>query len=204
MTDEKSAAVELGPAADELWQALADVESALERSTINGDAELRREVYLRLLDQRLASLAKDETNGAAQRLDGPIDREFATEQQRAAAVARILDVPVEQIDKLYDLGMPNPALRLPSGRVPEQNADAVRAIALLYCAAKAALRQEAGTAEIKRTVERYGKLDGNFYTHLNDLPGLEVRGKPHSPNRKVQILFGGLERATAIARGMLQ
>lgn len=204
MTDEKSAVVGLGPAADELWQALADVESALERSTINGDAELRREVYLRLLDRRLASTVGDEANGAARRLDEPIDRDFATEQQRAAAVARILDIPAERIGELYDLRTSSPSLRLPPDRVPEQSSDAVRAIALLYCAAKAALRQEAGTSEIRRTVERYGKLDGNFHAHLNDLPGLEVRGKPRSPNRKVQILFGGLERATAIAREMLR
>ena len=197
-------AVMPGPAADELRQAVADVESALEQASINGDAALRREVYLRLLETRLASTADNAANGRPRQRDEPIDREFATEEQRVVAVGRILDIPAGRINELFDLRKSSPALRVPLDRIPEKNSEAVRAIALLYCAAKSGLRQEAGTAEIRRTVERYGKLDGNFYTHLNNVSGLEVHGRPQSPNRKVQILFGGLETATEIALEMLQ
>lgn len=197
-------AVMPGPAADELRQAVADVESALEQASINGDAALRREVYLRLLESRLASTADNAANGRPRQRDEPIDREFATEEQRVAAVGRILDIPTGRINELFDLRKSSPALRVPLDCIPEKNSEAVRAIALLYCAAKSGLRQEAGTAEIRRTVERYGKLDGDFCAHLDNAGGLEVRGRPESPNRKVQILFGGLETATEIALEMLQ
>ena len=193
-----------GPAADELRQAVADVESALEQATINGDRTLRREVYLRLLETRLASTPDNAANGRSRQHGEPIDREFATEEQRVAAVGRILDIPAGRINELFDLRKSSPALRIPLDRVPEQNSEAVRAIALLYCAAKSGLRQEAGTAEIRRTVERYGKLDEDFCAHLDNAGGLEVRGKPESPNRKVQILFSGLEHATEVALEMLQ
>lgn len=197
-------AVMPSPAADELRQAVADVESALEQATINGDRTLRRELYLRLLETRLASMADNPANGRSRQYGEPIDREFATEEQRVVAVGRILDIPPGRINELFDLRNSSPALRIPLDRIPEQNSEAVRAIALLYCAAKSGLRQEAGTAEIRRTVERYGKLDDDFCEHLDNTDGLEVRGKPESPNRKVQILFSGLEHATEIALEMLQ
>lgn len=203
MTDEKSAAVEPGPAADELWQALADVESALERSTINGDAELRREVYLRLLDRRLATERGPRPASTTPVAADSLDREFATPAQRAAAVGRFLHIPSVGAEELFDFRDRKPALCLDAARLPEHIAAAVRVIALLTCSAHAAVREETGTADLRRAAEQYGKYDESFYKHLGDMPGIEVRGKPQSPNRKVQLLFGGSERAAEIAQDLL-
>lgn len=203
MSQEAPAAVAPGPAAEELRQAIADVESALEQVTDNGDAALRREVYVRLLDQRLAAEPAGRPASVAVPAAGPLDREFATPSQRAAAVGRFLNIPPTAAEELFDLRGTRPTLRLDVSRLPDQSAAAVRVITLLTCAAHAAVREETGTADLRRAAERYGKYDGNFYTHLNEMPDIEVRGKPHSSNRKVQILFGGTERAAEIAEGLL-
>lgn len=203
MPQETSAAVVPGPAAKELRQAIADVESALEQVTDNGDPALRREVYVRLLDQRLAAEPAGHPVSAAVPATGPLDREFATPGQRAAAVGRFLDIPAAAAEELFDLRGSKPLLRLDASRLPDQSAAAVRVITLLTCAAHAAVREETGTADLRRVAERYGKYDGNFYTHLNEMLDIEVRGKPHSSNRKVQILFSGTERAAEIAEELL-
>ena len=192
-----------GPAADELRQAIADVEAALDQASISGDAALRREVYVLLLEQRLAVKPSDRSAAVGEPVHDPLDREFATPAQRAAAIGRFLDIPATGAEELFDLDGPKPSLRLDGSRLPAQNAAAVRVIALLTCAAHAAVRAETGTAELRDAAERYGKCDGNFYAHLNDMTGIDVRGKPQSANRKVQLLFGGSERAAEIARDLL-
>ena len=205
MTDQSTVAVSPGPGAERLRQAVADVESALERATLNGDAALRREVYVRLLEDRLAngpSVKSEFENGDwsdDQRLDG----ELATEMQRARAIAECLDVPAARVGELFDLSSRAPRLNIPGDWLPDSNAAAVPVIALLTSAGRHAAQLETGTADIHKAAEQYGKWDGDFIAHLERERGVELQGNPRSRNRRVQLLFGGIEQAGRLARELL-
>lgn len=150
MTDQSTIAVLPGPGAERLRQAVADVESALERATLNGDVALRREVYVRLLEDRLANgpLTKAKFENGDWTDDQRMDGELATETQRARAIAECLDVPAARVGELFDLSSRAPRLSIPADWLPDSNAAAVSVIALLTSAGRHAAQLETGTADI--------------------------------------------------------
>ena len=205
MTDQSAIAVLPGPGAERLRQAVADVESALERATLNGDVALRREVYVRLLEDRLANgtSAKSKFENGDWTDDQRMDGELATEAQRARAIAECLDVPAARVGELFELSSRAPRLNIPGDWLPDSNAAAVSVIALLTSAGRHAVQLETGTADIHQAAERYGKWDGDFIAHLERERGIEIQGNPRSRNRRVQLLFGGMERAGRLAQELL-
>ncbi len=205
MTDQSAIAVLPGPGAEHLRQAVADVESALERATLNGDVALRREVYVRLLEDRLANgtSAKSKFENGDWTDDQRMDGELATEAQRARAIAECLDVPAARVGELFELSSRAPRLNVPGDWLPDSNAAAVSVIALLTSAGRHAAQLETGTADIHQAAEQYGKWDGDFIAHLERERGIEMQGNPRSRNRRVQLLFGGMERAGRLAQELL-
>ena len=205
MTDQSAIAVLPGPGAERLRQAVADVESALERATLNGDVALRREVYVRLLEDRLANgtSAKSKFENGDWTDDQRMDGELATEAQRARAIAECLDVPAARVGELFELSSRAPRLNIPGDWLPDSNAAAVSVIALLTSAGRHAVQLETGTADIHQAAEQYGKWDGDFIAHLERERGIEIQGNPRSRIRRVQLLFGGMERAGRLAQELL-
>ena len=128
------------------------------------------------------------------------DGAFASEQQRADALAHYFKTTPENIHHIFSLSEVEPTLVLPSSRLAESKAVATREIALLLAGARTALGQETTTTQIREVADHFAKLDArNFMASLGQLSELSVLGKPRSPNRIVRMRATGAEAAQALA-----
>ena len=172
------------------WTATAPVAGEVDRAT-------RQAAFTLVLETMLQ-------NGAELHSDpdrDPLDDAFATETQRADAIADYLGIVHEGIADLYDVGGREPKLRLNSTQVSQRSADATREIALLVVAARAALGLESGIHNIREAVVAHHKLDiANFDRALTEMTEISVRGSHGSPNRRVRLRGKGVEAARALAR----
>lgn len=179
------------------------------------EASVRQAAFERLLSHLLAGDTGGDANGeeitrpaAATHTPAgaptePIDDTYATPEQRAEAVGRFFGITPEEASDLFDLTQMDPKLQLPSKRLPEARADAVRKIALLVCGARTALGVETGSKDIRQAAEDYKKYDRNFMPILTDMPELAVRGKSRSKNRLVRMRVIGTEEARSLAASLV-
>lgn len=179
------------------------------------DAGVRQAAFERLLSHLLANDTSGGVNGdeiarsatathvPANAPPEPIDDTYATQEQRAEAVGRFFDITPEEASDLFDLTQPDPKLQLPSKKLPEARADAVRKIALLVCGARTALGIETGSKDIRQAAEDYKRYDRNFMPVLTEMPELAVRGKSRSKNRLVRMRVIGTEEARTLAASLV-
>lgn len=196
---------------DKLQQALIDVSTALEASEIDDDPAFRREVFLRLLDNRLTDdesvfgmpyLANLGTYGPPADGDA-LDEQIDDSANRAVEVARYLDIPPDRATELFDLNGPVPVLAVKASRLAKARTEAVRQITTLLTTARTALNLPTGANDIRAAAQHYGKFDGNFSQALESCDGIAVRGQAGSPNRRIQLLAPGVEDAKRIAQDLL-
>lgn len=173
--------------------------------------DVRQVAFERLLTHLLSgdrgdasSTGGDSTsNGTAAAAVEPLDASYETEEQRAEAVGRYLDIAPEEARDLFDLRQTEPALRVTTKKLPKSRAEAVRTIALLVCGARTALGLETGSANIRAAADEYQKSDSNFMVHLTETAGLAVRGKARSKNRLVRMRVIGMEEARSLAASLV-
>ena len=195
---------------DELKAMVDDAWAATE--TLSGcEPDVRQVAFERLLTHLLSGDRGGapvtgggvESNGLAAAAVEALDASYDTEEQRAEAVGRYLDIAPEEARDLFDLGQADPALRVTAKKLPKSRAEAVRTIALLVCGARTALGMETGTAHIRAAADEYQKSDSNFMVHLTETPGLVVRGKARSKNRLVRMRVIGMEEARSLATSLV-
>ena len=191
-----------------LKQAVADAAAAFETLPASLGNDARDDAFLRLLDARLALPAADEPalrgNGhsAAVLANGNAD-DLTERAQRVRAISRHLDIEEDRVPDLFDVEGPIPMLGVRPSGLAQSRADAVRQIAVVLTAARTALDMATSTADLRDAAQHYGKFDGNFSAILDDTPGIAIRGKARSPNRRVQLLAPGAEQAKRIAQDLL-
>ena len=200
-------AEELKAIVDDAWAATAALSEC--------DTGVRQAAFERLLDHLLAGDRQAAANGGeaapsatalSAQPDVPtesIDDSYATEEQRAEAVARFFDIAPAEASDLFDLTEPTPMLQLPSKKLPEARAEAVRTIALLVCGARSALGLETGSKDIRQAAEEYQKYDRNFMPIVTEMSELAVRGKSRSQNRLVRMRVIGTEKARSLAASLV-
>ncbi len=200
-------AEELKAIVDDAWAATAALSEC--------DTGVRQVAFERLLNHLLAGGGLPAANGdeAAPSIAAssaqpdvstePIDDSYATEEQRAEAVARFFDIAPAEASDMFDLTEPTPMLQLPSKKLPEVRAEAIRKIALLVCGARTALGLDTGSKDIRQAAEEYQKYDRNFMPVLTEMSELAMRGKPHSKNRLVRLRVIGMEEARGLAASLV-
>ena len=188
-----------------LRRAVRDVAAAVEG--LDGeieDKELRKAIFMRLLDERLSNgSAALAANGGSVYDTEAWDGQQDDSANRASEVARFLDIPPDRATELFDLDGPVPVLGVKASRLAKTRAEAVRQIAPLLTAARTALNLPTGANDVRAAAQHYGKYDGNFGQSLESCDGIAVRGQPGSPNRRIQLLAPGVEEAKRIAQDLL-
>ena len=191
--------------AEFLRRAVRDVAAAVKG--LDGeieDKELRKAVFMRLLDERLSNgSAALAANGGSVYDTEAWDGQQDDSANRASEVARFLDIPPDRATELFDLDGPIPVLVVKASRLAKTRAEAVRQIAPLLAAARTALNLPTGANDVRAAAQHYGKFDGNFSQSLESCDGIAVRGQPGSPNRRIQLLAPGVEDAKRIAQDLL-
>ena len=199
---------ETGDRAAMLKQAVADAAAAFKTLPPGLSNDTRDNAFLRLLDARLALPADAEPaprgNGrsAAALANGNAD-DLTNRAQRVCAISKHLDIEEERVPDLFDVEGPIPILGVRPSSLAQNRTDAVRQIAVVLTAARTALDMATSTADLRDAARHYGKFDGNFSAILDSTPGIALRGKPRSPNRRVQLLAPGTEQAKRIAQELL-
>ena len=167
------------------------------------DAELHRIAFQQVLQHLLtngAPPAKDQSAAPAREMP-PFDRVFGSERHRVAAVARRLDLELEQVRQLFDLTGDEPALRMDASKLAPDCATATKQITLLLIAARTALETATGTVDIWNAVDAHDKLDpANFMATLEGMDQISMRGRRNSRNRAVNLRGIGIEQATRLAQ----
>lgn len=183
------------------WTATAPVASEVDRAT-------RQAAFTLVLETMLQNGAEPSgaPDGWAAELHGdagrdPLDDAFATETQRADAIAEYLGIVSERVAGMYDIGDATPKLRVKSAYLSEQPADATREIALLVTAARAALGLETGTRNIRETALAHRRFDDEaFDPTLAQMTEISLRGASESVNRRVRLRGTGVEAARELAQ----
>lgn len=189
---------------DEAFAAIAGIPS-------EHDSELRRIAFERVLDALLGDAAPNGVNGEAPTarataLNAPetssevLDDSYATEEQRAWAVAQSLQIEIDEARDLFDVGAAEPVLQMGSKRLSAQKSAATREIALLICSARTALGLDTGTDHIREAADQHSRLDPpNFMKTLTAMEQIVLRGSPKSHNRLVRLRVIGVEEARQLA-----
>ena len=192
--------------AEFLRRAVRDVAAAVKG--LDGeieDKELRKAIFMRLLDERLSNgSAAPAANGGSAYDAEAWDEQQGDSANRAVEVARFLDIPPDRATELFDLDGPIPVLVVKASRLAKTRAEAVRQIAPLLTAARTALNLPTGANDIRAAAQHYGKFDGHFSELIESCEGIGVRGQPGSPNRRIQLLAPGVEEAKRIAQDLLE
>ena len=183
------------------WTATAPVAGEVDRAT-------RQAAFTLVLETMLQNGAGPsgapagwaaEPHGDADR--DPLDDAFATETQRADAIAEYLGIVSERVAGLYDISDAIPKLRLKSAYLSEQSAEATREIALLVTAARAALGLETGTRNIREAALAHRKFDdAAFDPTVEQMMEISLRGASESVNRRVRLRGTGVEAARELAQ----
>ncbi len=174
---------------------------------LKADPELGRIAFREILGHLLRELQlTEQANGAAAAIassadvESSIDETYATEEQRAWAVAQSFNIDIHEARDLFDLSGPDPMLQVHSKSLAKQRSTATREIALLVCGARTALGLDTGTDHIRVAAERHNRLDPpNFMKTLGAMKQIVVRGSPGSHNRLVRLKVTGVEKARELA-----
>ena len=173
------------------------------------DKDLRLIAFERVLEHLLGngdtrSEGAPQVTPSAGPTPDPVDSILATEQQRVDAAARYFDIDPGQVRELFDLSGNEPKLVLPSRKLANGKAAAVREITLLVCGVRTAVGLDTGTQHIRQAADDFNKLDSaNFMTTLSNMSHIAVLGKPSSPNRLVRMKVTGAEAARPLAQRLV-
>lgn len=171
-----------------------------------GDAELRKIAFERILDHMLAGAPDDTSasNGAAED-----DWPPRTKSRRAGLVGLYLGIDPERAAELFDLSGQIPKLRLTSNQVPNDTIRAIRTIALLVAGARAAVGLETTVEDIVElaTVHRpmISTDDRGLISvpkFLEQMDEVAVLGEPGRANRIVRLKASGVEAAKECAAAL--
>ena len=191
--------------AEEL-KAIVDDAWAATETLAESDSSIRQTAFEQLLTHLLANGVLPATNGPgdsrARQTESP-DASYATAAQRAEAVGRFLRVAPDDVHQLFDLACEFPHLRVPSEKLPRDPAEAIRAVALLLCAARTALGLETDSADIYEDAEERGHCYSSFPDLLANIQELSLQGKSSSGNRLVRLRVVGIEAAQALAASLI-
>lgn len=173
---------------------------------LSEDPALGQIAFREILDHLLSERQPSPTNGGAVPTASPaaatsdIDDGYATEEQRAWAVAQSFQIGIDEARDLFDLGDAEPVLQVGSKRLSKQKSAATREIVLLVCGARTALGFDTGTEHIREAAERHGRLDlPNFMRTLGAMDQIALRGSPGSGNRLVRLKGIGIEASRDLA-----
>ena len=196
--------------ADELADLIA---VAAEATAGLDDVELRRVAFERVLDYLLAASGPSHPTepGSATRTPPSMtavpqgaDGTFASEQQRADALAHYFKIDSLDVQHIFDISDQEPQLVVATGRLAPSKAEGTREITLLVAGARTALGQQTESTHIRQTADHFGRYDSaNFMTSLGRMPEISLLGKPRSPNRVVRMRATGAEAAQALAQKIL-
>ena len=191
---------------DELQGAVGMAKTAV-AELLAEDRALGEIAFRHVLEHLLGELHAEARNGSPgapseseAKTPAAIDDLFATESQRAAAIARYFDLELQEANDLFDITQPDPVLIANSKRLATAKAAGTREIALMVVGARTAMALDTGTEHIRETAERYGRLDPpNFIKTLGAMEQIALRGGPKSQNRLVRMKAIGAEEARALA-----
>ena len=173
------------------------------------DKDLRPIAFERVLEHLLGngdtrSEGAPQVTPSAGPTPDPVDSILATEQQRVDAAARYFDIDPDQVRELFDLSGNEPKLVLPSRKLANGKAAAVREITLLVCGVRTAVGLDTGTQHIRQAADDFNKLDpANFMTTISGMDQIAVLGKPGSPNRLIRMRAIGAEKARPLAQRLV-
>ena len=172
-----------------------------------GDAELRKIAFERILDHMLAGAPDDASasNGASED-----DWPPRTKSRRAGLVGLYLGIDPERAAELFDLSGQIPKLQLTSSQVPKDAIQAIRAITLLVAGARAAVGLETTVEDITESATAHSPMipmddRGSIPVPnvLAQMGEIAVLGAPGRANRIVRLKARGVEaakeRAAALA-----
>lgn len=192
---------------DELKAIVDDAWAATE--TLSGcEPDVRQVAFERLLTHLLAgdrngaspTIGTVESNGRQGASAEPLDGSYATEEQRAWAIAQSFQIGIDEVRDLFDLSDVEPVLQVSSKRLSKQKSVATREIVLLVCGARTALGLDTGTDHIRAAAEQHGRIDlSNFMRTLGAMDQIALRGSPGSGNRLVRLKGIGVEAARGLA-----
>ncbi len=192
---------------DELKAMVDDAWAATE--TLSGcEPDVRQVAFERLLTHLLSGDRGGapvtgggvESNGLQGASAEPLDSSYATEEQRAWAVAQFFQIGIDEVRDLFDLGDAEPFLQVGNKQLNKQKSAATREIVLLVCGARTALGLDTGTEHIREAADRHGRLDlPNFMRTLGAMEQIALRGSPGSGNRLVRLKAIGVEAARELA-----
>ena len=191
---------------DELQGAVGMAKTAV-AELLAEDRALGEIAFRHVLEHLLGELHAEARNGSPgapseSEAETPtaIDDLFATESQRAAAIARYFDLELQEANDLFDITQPDPVLIANSKRLAGATSAGTREIALMVVGARTAMALDTGTEHIRVTAERYGRLDPpNFMATLRAMDQIALRGGPKSQNRLVRMKAIGAEEARELA-----
>ena len=171
------------------------------------DRALGEIAFRHVLEHLLGELHAEARNGSPgapseseAKTPAAIDDLFATESQRAAAIARYFDLELQEANDLFDITQPDPVLIANSKRLAGATSAGTREIALMVVGARTAMALDTGTEHIHEAAKRYARLDPpNFMTTLEAMDQIALRGAPRSQNRLVRMKAIGAEEARALA-----
>ena len=197
---------------DELKTIVDDAWAATEALGGCEQPEVRQVAFDRLLTHLLSSRPSSSGSDAAATADAvasngrqsgssePLDASYATEEQRAWAVAQFFGVELDEARDLFDLHDAEPTLQVGSNRLSGKKSSATREIVLLVCGGRTALGLDTGTDHVRDAVERHSRLDPpNFMKTLGAMDQIALRGSPGSRNRLVRLKAVGVEAARELA-----
>ena len=192
---------------DEL-KAMVDDAWAATEALGSDESDVRRVAFERLLTHLLAgdrdgaspTIGTVESNGLQGASAEPLDGSYATEEQRAWAIAQSFQIGIDEVRDLFDLSDAEPVLQVSRKQLNERKSAATREIVLLVCGARTALGLDTGTDHVREAAEQHGQLDPpNFMRTLDAMEQIALRGSPGSSNRLVRLKGIGVEAARELA-----
>ena len=191
---------------DELQGAVGMAKTAV-AELLAEDRALGEIAFRHVLQHLLGELHAEAHNDSPSAAPGPepvepavIDDLFATESQRAAAIARYFDLELQEAKDLFDVTQSDPVLIANSKRLASAKLAGTRDIALMVVGARTAMALDTGTEHIREAAEHFGRLDPpNFMKTLEAMDQIALRGAPKSQNRLVRMKAIGAEAARALA-----
>ncbi len=174
-----------------------------------GDAELRKIAFERILDHMLAGApdGASASNGASED-----DWPPRTKSRRAGLVGLYLEIDPERAAELFDLSGQIPKLQLTSSQVPKDAIQATRAVALLVAGARAAIGLETTVEDITVSTRAHGSMIpmedrrpisvSLVSKALEQMDEVAVLGEPGRANRIVRLKARGVEAAKECAAAL--
>lgn len=200
------------PDVERLRRIVADAWDATTPVADHVDSETRQTAFTLLLEAMLhdgqgASPTAKQTTVADPPLVAatPIDRAFVTEVQRTDALATALGLEYGDAQSLFDLGAPEPVLRVNPTKLAPDSADALREITLLVSVGRGALGLDTGTRHVREAAAAHDRLDAaSFNADMELIPDIVLRGHPDGDNRYVGLRGAGFEAAGDLARRLVR